>query len=1503
MSIQYFVGNKLVGLSSDTKPLTVIDGATFYETDTRKNFLKVSGVWEEIGGLGSWQAPVVTRSLASPPGDPAVGDRYIISDTAGAYISQYPPSQDATYVKATSAFWSGVTGYTYQPFYATDPAKLLTGPCGQWDYPTGWMATSASNQRFHIDLGSAKTIKRIYYENFHSSGEYTAYGAKDFTFWGTNDADAFANLTYSSDLNWTQIDGALQFDQHTASDVADPKYIIVTNTTAYRYYAVKIANCWSGDLIGLRRIELQISDTGSWGSHINDIAICTVGGVSSEWKFVPKTTGMLAWVSDESLFYKYNGSIWAQEIGSAGYSGYSGYSGISGYSGYSGVNGDSGYSGISGYSGYSGESGISGYSGESGISGYSGLNYPNDGTANPVNLISNGDFENWSAGTSVAPDGWTLIDTGTYVPQYPPAYNDTYVKATSSYTADFYPYFATNPANSVTGLVIQGNSWLVSPPSPQRFHIDLGSAKVIERIYYENMHQAGDLSDRGVKTFTFWGSNDADAFAELTYGVDTNWTEIVPSQYTFDQHVALDQADPKYITVTNTTAYRYYAFKFADNWGSLGFTGVRRIVLQSAGTNATVEKETSIVKLGTASAKVTRVGYDAYFFNNFHEAKGIEYWKGRKVTLSCWVYATEGDRACILLWDGSATVSNFHTGDSTWQLLSVSKIVDSGATFLGANCSVANGDTSAYFDGFMVTEGETIWAFADQPAGTSGYSGYSGISGYSGYSGMSLEIATGNINYYVNPDSGSNSNPGTTGEPFLTIQYAIDQLPKMLVQYTATIYLQSSLSYNEEPVISGFSGGIIVIRSVSNNPADILITLPIGYGLQATRSSTLAYLQAISLRCVNEDSQCIYADRNSSIVLDNVKLGDSANTSSIGVLCIRNSKVTIRDNVTNYDSEKVAYEYYTATGGIIIREKPAGTPASFGDSEYYPGVSHFVVDADPTTALVPGNGSVNPNNLVSNGDFEVWNSGDNVAPDYWTLYSTNANISKESGIVKMGAYSVKIEWVEADVYLVQNIHNEKGLEYWKGRTLTIGCWVWCNTADRACLTIYDGANTLSSYHTGDSTWQWLTITRTIDSGATFVEVDCNILGGAASAYFDGFMAVEGASQFAFSRKPTDVLVSGDRYNTTSLYPMSISATPKNFVVDAGLSLAVGQSVNITYDVNNSMTGVITAYDPANGNITVDVTYIVGSGGYSGWTISLAGVQGEGYPNDGSVNPNNIVFNGNFELWSAGPSALPDGWFRYDVGTPSLTVERESTIVKLGTYSCKLTREGGDATYIGTNDISGGIVYWQGRTVTLSCWVYATEVEKANIYIYDGINVYSSAWHSGNGTWELLSVTCTIDPSATLLSPNIWDSGAGTGASASCYFDGLMFTEGSSLFAFADKLASDSLIVDYFATSTIVGWAASPTGNIYIKKIGNMVFVNYYITGTSNSTSTSFTIPYTISGTSYSISFNTTGGQGLGICSAGNGTNTITFPGPAWGDVTWPDTGTKTIQGQIFFKCL
>lgn len=193
-----------------------------------------------------------------------------------------------------------------------------------------------------------------------------------------------------------------------------------------------------------------------------------------------------------------------------------------------------------------------------------------------------------------------------YISQYPPAQNDTYVKATSQYGVEYAPYLATDPTKSLIDA-FEYNGWIsTTPESPQRFHIDLGTAKIITRIYYENMHGYGTDTAFGVRYFTLWGSNDSSAFNELTYGTDTSWTQLATGSPEFDIHSELNEADPKYILVTNTVAYRYYAFKFSDDWGGNYFMGVRRIELQT-GDSGTIQKtinSNSNIKLTAAQKTI-----------------------------------------------------------------------------------------------------------------------------------------------------------------------------------------------------------------------------------------------------------------------------------------------------------------------------------------------------------------------------------------------------------------------------------------------------------------------------------------------------------------------------------------------------------------------------------------------------------------------------------------------------------------------------------------------------------------------------------------------------------------------------------------------------------------------------------------------------------------------------------------------------------------------------------
>jgi len=181
-----------------------------------------------------------------------------------------------------------------------------------------------------------------------------------------------------------------------------------------------------------------------------------------------------------------------------------------------------------------------------------------------------------------AEKAWLRNTTIPPIPVFPPFFTDTYVKATSYYDANTVPPNAADPGKLLTANQ-NPNGWQSNAATNQRFHIDLGVARFIEKVYYENGHDTAANTTRGAKNFTLWGSNDPSAFAELTYGTDTGWTQLTTSISQFAKHAAEyhNNSDPQYFDVTASIPYRYYAFKFADNWGDASYMAVRRLTLMS----------------------------------------------------------------------------------------------------------------------------------------------------------------------------------------------------------------------------------------------------------------------------------------------------------------------------------------------------------------------------------------------------------------------------------------------------------------------------------------------------------------------------------------------------------------------------------------------------------------------------------------------------------------------------------------------------------------------------------------------------------------------------------------------------------------------------------------------------------------------------------------------------------------------------------------------------------
>jgi hypothetical protein len=116
-------------------------------------------------------------------------------------------------------------------------------------------------------------------------------------------------------------------------------------------------------------------------------------------------------------------------------------------------------------------------------------------------------------------------------------------------------------------------------------------------------------------------------------------------------------------------------------------------------------------------------------------------------------------------------------------------------------------------------------------------------------------------------------------------------------------------------------------------------------------------------------------------------------------------------------------------------------------------------------------------------------------------------------------------------------------------------------------------------------------------------------------------------------------------------------------------------------------------------------------------------------------------------------------------------------------------------------------------------------------------------------------------------------------------------------------------IDFSEQSTIVGWSSFTTKRIRYKVVGNIVYVNLTLDGTSNSTSTTFTLPYIPKITSQGIAtltvdngvaaitgrFLLTASDITVICGRPSSASSVT---PIQ---TWTSSGTKTITGQFFYE--
>jgi hypothetical protein len=161
---------------------------------------------------------------------------------------------------------------------------------------------------------------------------------------------------------------------------------------------------------------------------------------------------------------------------------------------------------------------------------------------------------------------------------------------------------------------------------------------------------------------------------------------------------------------------------------------------------------------------------------------------------------------------------------------------------------------------------------------------------------------------------------------------------------------------------------------------------------------------------------------------------------------------------------------------------------------------------------------------------------------------------------------------------------------------------------------------------------------------------------------------------------------------------------------------------------------------------------------------------------------NLLVNGGFEIWQRGNGPFtanygPDRWLVAASASDTISVSKDTTNVdatlgSVAAAACTFTLSGGAGNtqiyqILKPSDNYGLL----NRAVSFSVRVRTATANAVRIAVYNGASVIYSGYHTGDGTWQTLSVSTTM--SGTLWQVNVFFV-----ASCTAYLDNAMLVVGS-----------------------------------------------------------------------------------------------------------------------------
>lgn len=205
--------------------------------------------------------------------------------------------------------------------------------------------------------------------------------------------------------------------------------------------------------------------------------------------------------------------------------------------------------------------------------------------------------------------------------------------------------------------------------------------------------------------------------------------------------------------------------------------------------------------------------------------------------------------------------------------------------------------------------------------------------------------------------------------------------------------------------------------------------------------------------------------------------------------------------------------------------------------------------------------------------------------------------------------------------------------------------------------------------------------------------------------------------------------------------------------------------------------------------------------------------------------------------------------------------------------------------------------------------YGTLLQEADDHVKGDVNTLSGIVTTLSGSLTTTSgYLTTLSGSLTTLSGNVTTlSGTVTTLSGSLTTtSGYLTTLSGAVTTLSGNVATLSGYVtnawiDYTATSTVTGWSSFTSKIIKYKKVGIVVHVVFYLSGTSNDTVAKFSLPFAVvqdtSVVTYAVD---NGGSAVPGLATATGSDANLYK-DITGSSLWTGSGTKISVGQFFYE--